>query len=289
MCREWKDVKTTKKSLKESLHPIVHRLELSRFAPICRDVLDAAFMLCYRLLGRPRISKDDVRNVEEHVTFVFKSFNRQKMARRLYDCIKAYYPNAEIIIADDSAEPLEIPGAHIIHLPFNSGLSKGLIAALNEVKTEYVMRLDDDLLLTPKSNIHKQLRFLEMHHEVDLAAIQMSMRPEKAADDYNRIKMNKELIIPAGTMIDDYSVVYKAPNCFLARTEKLRLVGYDPSIRMIDHHEFFYRAAGAIVSVQDPHSYVFHCHNRFDREYRKYRSDIAGDSAYIRTKHSVRK
>ncbi len=62
------------------------------------------------------------------------------MAKRLYSGIRAYYPGAAIVIVDDSAEPLEIADTDIIHLPFNSGLSKGLIAALDAVKTEYVMR-----------------------------------------------------------------------------------------------------------------------------------------------------
>lgn len=277
--------KTMKKELKKLLRPVVRKLESSWLAPVCYFLLDSFYMVRYRLLGRPHISPDDVKNVEENVTFIFKSFNRQKMARRLYDSIRAYYPGAAIVIADDSAEPLEIPGANIIHLPFNSGLSKGLIAALAEVKTEYVMRLDDDELLTPRSNIHGQLSFLQAHHEVNLCALQASAKPERSATVFNRIKMNKELLIPAGTVIDGRIVVYKAANCYLARTEKLREVGFDPNIRMIDHHEFFYRAAGVLVCVQDPHAYVYHYHNRFDREYAKYRGDTKGDSLYIRQKH----
>lgn len=275
------------KRIKDALRPLVRKLEASRLAPFCAFLLDSFRMARYRLLGRPRIAPDDVKNVEENVTFIFKSFNRQRMARRLYDSIRAYYPGAAIVIADDSAAPLEIPGAHIIHLPFNSGLSKGLIAALAEVKTEYVMRLDDDELLTPRSNIHGQLAFLQAHPEVDLCAVQASKKPEKSATLYNSIRMNKELLIPAGTVIDGHVVAYKAPNCFLARTEKLREVGYDPNIRMIDHHEFFYRAAGVLVCVQDPHAYVYHYHNRFDREYAKYRGDTRGDSLYIRQKHGL--
>lgn len=38
-----------------------------------------------------------------------------------------------------------------IHLPFNSGLSKGLIEVIAGVETPYVMRLDDDMLLTSSS------------------------------------------------------------------------------------------------------------------------------------------
>ena len=99
--------------------------------------------------------------------------------------------------------------------------------------------------------------------------------------------MNKRLIIPAGTMIEGREVGYKTADLFLVRTESYRKVGYDPNIRMTIHQEFFYRAAGEIVSVQDPHAYILHWHNRFEKKtYSKYRSDYSGDIAYIAKKHN---
>ena len=245
----------------------------------------------YKLLGKAKISPADIQNVEENVTFIYKSFCRQKQARRLYKSIKTYYPHACVIIADDSSEPLMIPNIYeedrIIQLPFNSGLSKGLAAALEQVKTPYVMRMDDDELLIPRSNIHLQLAYLQKHPEVDLVSIQSKWYfSEKMAQNIRQIRMKNELLIPAGTIIDGREVVYKPANIYLIRTDSLRKVGYDPNIRMIDHHEFFFRAAGQIVCVQDPHSAVMHCHNKFEnREYGRYRGDIRGDMMYITAKH----
>ena len=272
--------------LKRIGRPIYYRLKKSNVGRIFYYINDWYYICRHKLMGKATISESDVSNVEKNVTFIYKSFNRQHQARRLYKSIKEYYPQAHIIIADDSKEPLYIEGADIIHLPFNSGLCKGIIKALERVETEYVMRMDDDELLTPKSNIHVQLSYLQSHPMVDLVGVQPSFRnPEKAAAVYSGIKMRKQLVIPAGTIIDGREVVYKTPNIYLARTEKVREVGYDPNIRMIDHHEFFYRAAGQIVSVQDPHSYVMHCHNRFEKEYDLYRRDTLSDARYIRMKH----
>ncbi len=271
---------------------LYYRLRKSIIQKPLYYLFDWGAVIAYKLQGRAKISPADAQNVENNVTFIYKSFCRQKQAKRLYRSIKSYYPNVRVVIADDSKEPLEIPKLHkediVLHLPFNSGLSKGLIAALEQVKTPYVMRMDDDELLIPRSNIHNQLSFLQEHFEVDLVGIQSKWHhPERLADRMKRITMNNELLIPAGTFIDGREVVYKAPNVFLVRTESLRKVGYDPNIRMIDHHEFFFRAAGQIVCVQDPHSAVMHCHNRFEnKEYNKYRRDIQGDSNYIMQKHS---
>ena len=249
------------------------------------------FTLRYPLFGKPKISAAERENVERNVTFIYKSFNRQKLAKRCYKVIKRYYPNARVVVADDSAEPLKIPslaqGDLILHLPFNSGLSQGLIAALAEVKTPYTMRLDDDELLTPASNIHGQLAFLQKHNEVDLVGLQAKhIRPERGAAGYSRIRMNRSLIIPAGTLIDGREVVYKTADLFLVRTASYRKVGYDPNIRMTIHQGFFYRAAGQIICVQDTHAFILHCHNHFAKKnYAKYRADYSGDVAYIAKKH----
>lgn len=50
----------------------------------------------------------------------------------------------------------------------------------------------------------------------------------------------------------------------MTRTNKLKEIGYDDNIRMIDHSEFFFRAAGNIVSVLDKNAFVLHYRNRFD-------------------------
>ena len=244
---------------------------------------DLSYIIQYKLMGEKRISESDRINVEKNVTFIYKSFNRQRQARRLYMSIKKYYPEAKIIIADDSFVPLENEG--VIHLPFNSGLSKGLIKALELVKTPYVMRLDDDMLLTPNSNIHNELKFLQNHPEVDLVSIQANyQKPVESANRFSIMRMEKNLLIPAGTIIDGREVVYKASNIFLAKTEKVKMIGYDSNIQILDHHDFFYRAAGKIVCVQDPNASLMHCHNRFDRMYNKYRFDIKHDEEYLKQK-----
>ena len=181
----------------------------------------------------------------------------------------------------------------VIQLPFNSGLSVGLNQALEKVTTSFVIRMDDDELLTPHTCFHEQLKSLLTHENVDLVGILPFNLPQcrsirKAAVPYLTQSMKeapKPLIIPHMTKIDErHVVVGKTPNRFIARTEKLQSVGYDDNIRMIDHHEFFYRAAGNIVSVLDTECYVIHYHNWFDRNYKKYRADYQGDLQYIRRK-----
>lgn len=183
----------------------------------------------------------------------------------------------------------------MIHIPFNSGLSAGLDAALKEVKTPYVMRLDDDELLTIRTKLHRELRYLMKHQELDLigfghtTAIRMHS-PQFNFKEYYKYPMEdavRPLKIPHMTMIDkDHMVLGKVANIYLARTEKVREVGFDPRIRIIDHHEFFWRAAGVITSAVALDTVVFHRHNPYEKGYNTYRGNYAADLEYIRIKRN---
>lgn len=250
------------------------------------------FLFVWKIKGCKLPDNESIELMKNNVTIIFKSFERQKMAKELYYNIQKYYPGIQVIIADDSKIPLSLdePYLEIIHLPFNSGLSYGLNRALEKVNTPYVIRMDDDQLLTPYTRFHEQLIFLLQHSEIDLVGVLQYSAPkceslDKEAQKFYCISMSNAplpLLIPHLTIIDsNHVVVGKDSNVFIARTEKIKKIGYDDQIRMIDHHDFFYRAAGKIVSVLDPTAFVFHRHNIFDNHYQKYRQDVENDRLYI--------
>lgn len=288
--------------MKDSLKNILRRIADTRFAIVFYVIYQIAIFCVYAILKiswffgkQKKPDKQAVQIMRENVTFIFKTFERQNLAKKLYRNIQGYYPGVKVIIADDSEKPLDIisENLEIIRLPFNSGLSFGLNKALEKVETPYVIRMDDDELLTPYTRFHEHLEFLMRHPEVDLVGVLPFNLPswtnlKKEAQKYYEQSMGnapKKLKVPHMTQIDERrKVVAKPANIFIAHTEKVREVGYDDNIRMIDHNEFFYRAAGTIVSVLDESCYVAHCHNRYNRHYQSYRSDISGDIQYIRNK-----
>lgn len=271
---------------------------LSPFSNAVMELQCRFFQLKWKLQKAPMPSPEDIALIRENVTFIYKSFQRQRLAKQLFWNIQSYYPGVQVIIADDSAKPLvsDSPYVQVIQLPFNSGLSYGINRALEQVKTPYMIRMDDDELLTPFTNFHGQLRFLMEHPAVDLAAVAYMPVPrcpplEQTVRQFYAQSMHNAplpLKIPHMTPMDESRVVVaKPPNIFLARTEAVRAVGYDDNIRMIDHNEFFFRAAGVLVSVLDTKAFVLHRHNRFNKSYEKYRQDVRQDSIYIRAKQQI--
>lgn len=196
--------------------------------------------------GWKKPAQSEIDFINKNVTIIFKSFERQKMAKSLYRNIQSYYPGIQVIIADDSSKPLELEGdaLQVIQLPFNSGLSYGLNRALEKVETPYVMRMDDDELLTVKTRLGDQVSFLDRHSEIDLVgfctltAIRCE-NPDDAVSRFTSFSMvgaPKRLLIPHMTQIDgNHFVMGKVPNLYVARTDKVRETGWDDNIRMMDH------------------------------------------------------
>ena len=278
----------------------LHSFLQKHFSSVCYPLQMIVAKVEYCLLdffwamrGFRKPSAEDVALVTSNVTFIFKSFERQNQAKALYKNIRKYYPGARVVIADDSSRPLALEGEnlHVIQMPFNSGLSRGLNMALAEVKTPFLMRMDDDELLTRRFDIAGELRFLFSHPDIDLVGIPCidALRCpslKKSILPYYKISMKEAplpLKVPHGTRIDaNHVVLGKVPNILLARTESIRKVGWDDNIRMIDHDDFFFRAAGVLVSVISTDSIVFHNHNFFSPTYNRYRNDWKGDALYIR-------
>ena len=282
--------KIYKKSYKSAAAPV--------FSVLFRMIswLEYHILNCIWFLKGSRSPDDEeIKLVKDNVTFFVKSFERQKLVKELCKNISHMYPGVNIIIADDSRKPLEVNLANVkvIQLPFNSGLSAGLAAALNEVETPYVVRMDDDELLTLRSNVHRELKYLIEHPEIDLIGFGFTtaVRCRNARNsfkDYYSQPMDdapKPLKIPHMTVLDDNHIVLgKTANIYIAKTDVIKKIGYDPNIKVIDHHEFFWRAAGIMVSAGALDTVIFHRHNPYDRHYNSYRSDYKDDLEYIRKK-----
>ena len=290
---------TFKKKLKTKLTRSAISLPFELATNVVMEVEYQFYRCIWYLRGYRLPSVEERRAVAENCTFFYKSFQRQRLAKRLCRNIRRYYPDVKIVIADDSRKPLIINDSkvEVVQLPFNQGLSYGLNRALERITTPFAIRMDDDELLTPLTNIGRQLALLQTHPEVDLASILYFNAPQCRNMRYEIKQYLKQpmdmaplpLKIHHATRIDDKHVVLgKASNCFVCRTDKLKAIGYDDNIRMMDHNEFFFRAAGNIVSVVDEEAFVFHRHNIFNHNYNKYRLDIQQDYSYIHWKHYVK-
>jgi len=92
-------------------------------------------------------------------------------------------------------------------------------------------------------------------------------------------------VLPIGMKLGATTVRDKVPNFFVARTERLRSVGYDPAIKRLDHADFFTRARGRLVTTYLDRFRCLHAPTPFDQRYMRFRTDYRADEAVINARY----
>lgn len=258
------------------------------FAKPLYQVLIKTELFCERSRDRFDAPSTDTGFVDEHLTALIKTFERPKIVQRLVESIRIMYPNMQIIIVDDSREPVEIEGVQIIALPYDSGVSAGRNEGLEHVKTKYMMLLDDDFVCFRHTRVMKALQTLEHYESLDMVGGAVIDLPFYRTLDYRRERLyptNAESVLPVGTRVGDTVVQDKIANFYIARTESIRKIGWDPEIKRLDHADFFTRAKGILAIGFDPDFKILHCRTPFDKAYMKKRMDVEEDRDILLNKY----
>jgi len=185
-----------------------------------------------------------------NVTFIVKAFERRLCLTRLLDSTAAVYPNVPVIVLDDSSAPLlnaselsaatqRLPYLRYILSPFDVGLAAGRNALVDEVTTPFVLLLDDDFVLEAGSGIDRLQEVLE-RGVFDLAGGCID-----SAHGYSLLRSDAQLEVRSDVACigqADRPPVWETPglscwkvdminNFFLARTDFLRQVRWDPRLK----------------------------------------------------------
>lgn len=191
-----------------------------------------------------------MKQINQNVTICIKTFLRPQSLSNCLDSIRLFYPNVKILLANDGPEPICNKKADkIFNLPFDTGLSASRNFLLNQVKTEFVLFLDDDTIFTKDSKLELMLNVLENNKNIDLVAGHLTNNPyygtlEKEGDILYRNFYSSRRTIN-GFHIYDFVL-----NLFMARTSKIKYVLWDEDLKIVEHMDFFWRSIGVINSTR---------------------------------------
>ncbi|XP_075811039.1 beta-1,4 N-acetylgalactosaminyltransferase 1 isoform X2 [Microtus pennsylvanicus] len=198
-------------------------------------------------------------NISALVTIATKTFLRYERLRTLIASIRRFYPTVTIIIADDSDKPERISDPHVEHyfMPFGKGWFAGRNLAVSQVTTKYVLWVDDDFVFTARTRLEKLVNVLE---RTPLDLVGGAVREISGFSTTYRQLLTVE---PGPPGLGDclrhkrgfHHELLGFPNCvvtdgvvnfFLARTDKVREVGFDPRFNRVAHLEFFLDGLGSL-------------------------------------------
>ncbi|PNJ44528.1 B4GALNT1 isoform 16, partial [Pongo abelii] len=146
-------------------------------------------------------------------------------------------------------------------MPFGKGWFAGRNLAVSQVTTKYVLWVDDDFVFTARTRLERLVDVLE-RTPLDLAGLEPTFLSPQVGGAVREISgfattyrqllsvepgapglgnclrqrrgFHHELIGFPGCVVTDGVV-----NFFLARTDKVREVGFDPRLSRVAHLEFF--------------------------------------------------
>jgi hypothetical protein len=261
------------------LRPEVHRLEGSprAIAAAIHWAAIAQELRVHRILDavapKPSGGLSDARQI----TALVKTFERPHVLRRLLDSIRRLYPELPVVVVDDSREPGSLPGVQTIAMPYDSGISAGRNEGLRHVETPYVLVLDDDFVFYRHTALGPALATMEQHPEIDIMGgkvIDLPLMRARRLPEGDIFDTTARPRAALGSMVGDLRVVDKVPTFYLARRDRLSLVGWDPQLKRADHADFFTRALGVLTTVSNPDLRCLHARTPFDANYMSKRMDL---------------
>uniref|UniRef100_A0A672I8G4 Glycosyltransferase 2-like domain-containing protein n=1 Tax=Salarias fasciatus TaxID=181472 RepID=A0A672I8G4_SALFA len=189
-----------------------------------------------------------------------RTFLRYPQLKVLLASIQQFYPNITVIIADDSLEPERISGKNIQQyiMPPAQGWFAGRNLAVSQVITKYFLWVDDDFIFTQNTKIEEFLKVMEAVPELDVVGGSLegntgnrfcfSLLYEEGDDVEGGCLIRKygETFHP----LPDFpkcSFTHGVVNFFLARTDAVRRVGFDPQLQRVGHSEFFMDGLGLMM------------------------------------------
>jgi glycosyltransferase involved in cell wall biosynthesis len=220
----------------------------------------------------------------QSITAVVKAFERPRSLERLLDSLAKWFPGIHIIVADDSRISTALSGVEVVRLPFDSGVSVGRQAALDRVRTPYTWLLDDDFVLYSGSRLDLAFDALQRHPELDLVGgpvINLPLLRKSRSNPGGIYRTPRAPRVPLGPHRSGLEICDKVPNYYLARTERLKLVGWTPELKRLDHADFFTRARGVLVTAYCDEFRCLHIKTPFDREYMRHRLECDADRRII--------
>jgi hypothetical protein len=139
-----------------------------------------------------------------------------------------------------------------------------------------VLVLDDDFVFYRRTALGHAVELMERHPEIDIMGGRLIRLPFFRTTHPGQIfHTNGTPVLPLGSTIGDLTVCRKANNFFLARTDRLRLLPWDPELKLLEHADFFTRALGVLTTVYNHGFRSFHARTPFDRAYMRQRLDDA--------------
>jgi len=224
----------------------------------------------------------------KEITFAIKTFKRPTAVGRLIQSILHYYPEANILVVDDSGDECNkeikqaFPSPIWITKELDIGLSQGRNILSKHTTTPYIVLMDDDYIFHQDLNIKQAFQKLkDLNLDLLAGTVSDMIGEEFTPRNYHgTLEKKKDILFVTrpGTHGDWDNEVMKidfAMNWFIAKTETLRDIIWNNNLKICEHLEWYFRYSQKYKcgKLKLPHFNIAHDNSISNPEYRKFRMD----------------
>jgi len=206
---------------------------------------------------------------EDDITIVAATTMRPDALRDLLQSVNKYTPKTKVIIGDNSPihyPEVSDPYGNVTHLCLEpmSGLTHSLVECLKHVKTKYVVRMDDDVMVTPYTDLSRMALLIdETPYDIICGMLIRNGEPQEFCGKFYWDAKSRELEV-AHIECDQEFYIHQCDiglNFHMSLTEDLRNIHYDRRLTINEHLDHFLRYKKAGYSI-GRHRGITAMHNR---------------------------
>ena len=175
----------------------------------------------------------------DDTTVLIKTFERPRCLQTSINSIRERWPEARILVADDSRRPQKRHDVTVLAMGFDAGLAAGRNLLVERAQTPYVLLCDDDTIFTDETDAERLRAELDRTGLDVLAVTVHQTRFAGVLSLEDRVLRHRR-----GNRGQDgpVRICDVVDNCFLARTEALRRVPWDGRLKVGEHLDWSLRA-----------------------------------------------
>ncbi|KAG1967385.1 beta-1,4 N-acetylgalactosaminyltransferase 1-like isoform X1 [Pimephales promelas] len=258
----------------------IYRVKTKDLVHFSFEDYEAIFSIVIKRPSVP-VLYDPGTDINSQVTITTKTFLRYEELNVLINSIRQLYPKIKIIVADDSLTPEKVTGSNVEHyiMPPAQGWFAGRNLAVSQVTTKYFLWVDDDYIFNNNTRIERFVEIMEKVPELDVVGgaveknlfhfrFQYEEGDEEEGGCLRCFHGKSHQSVPG---FKSCFFVDGVVNYFLARTDAVRRVGFDPFLKRVGHTEFFVDGLGDLLIASCKGLVVGHQKKRKQGKYRKFR------------------
>ena len=248
-----------------------------------------------------------MKNLENDITIIIKTFNRKNSLIKLLRSLENLSCKLHILIADDSQYPYKRDilekfsslSLRYYTLPYDSGLAAGRNVLLQHVTTPYFLLCDDDFYLERTTDLDNVIHVMK-EHNLDIAGgafrnyvmvnnirnlgrilltPKLAWRLFTSTPIVSRYTGNFILEKDSCTLLISNSAqqekIYPCDlvnNFFVAKTDRVKDMGaWDNSFKLGEHEDFFFRAKQKGLKIAFVEGFATRHYPQMNSSYRLYR------------------